>query len=420
MLRSFVRARALWAGLLAFGLMSAQAQVTITYWQYDFKSKIEAIDELIKRFEAANPGIKVVHQTFPYDAYQQKVGSSIPAGQGPDVVNLFYGWLPTWVKAGYLVPLPENLVSPKQVDNDFVSMAQSAKMGGKYYGLPTAVRSLALFYNKDLFQQAGISKPPKTWAEFFEAGKKLTVKQGDRYTQIGYGISPDGQDHHLVREVLLRQMGGRPYSDDGRKVLFGGAEGLKAFTMYTDWVKKHGIGIPSFFPGNNGYRDGFIAGKIGMIIDGSFAIGTIRSGAKFNWGVAELPVEKVGGRKANFGSFWLHGITPLAKGPKLEASVKFLNFITSAEAQRYWLEKVGELPARKDLIKDPKLSLDPVYGPFILSLSYAKATPFVDEAAQRTVIVNAINRVLLQNMDPAQSWKIAVEEEQKILDSFYK
>lgn len=411
----------MWMPFFVLGLMllsPALAQTTITYWQYEYKSKVEAINELIRRFEAENPGIRVVHQTFPYNAYVQKVASAIPAGQGPDVVNLYYGWLPIWVKAGYLVPLPEEFT--QRLDREFVKMAQAAKLNGKAYGVPTAVRSLALFYNKDLFRQAGFLTPPKTWEEFIAIGKKLTLKQGGRYIQIGYGMAPDGQDHHLVREVLLRQFGGRPYSDDGRRVLYASDAGFRALTFYTDWMRKYGIGVTNFFPGDSGYRDGFIAGRIGMIIDGSFAIGTIRRGARFNWGVAELPLERLGGRKANFGSFWLHGLTPLATGPKREAALKFLAFITSESAQRYWLEKVGELPASKTLIQDPKLTLDPIYGPFVRSLAYAKATFFVDEAAQRKVMVDAINRVLLQGMDPVASLKQAAQEEQRILDEFWR
>lgn len=396
------------------------AQTTITYWQYEFASKVEAINELIKKFEAANPGIKVVHQTFPFDAYQQKVASSIPAGQGPDVVNLFYGWLPTWVKAGYLQALPDEYT--KMVDSEFSSMAQAAKVNKKLYGLPTAVRSLALFYNKDLLNAAGFKNPPKTWDEFTSMAAKMTQKDGNKFTQLGFALAPNGQDHHLVREILLRQFGGRPYSDDGRKVLFGGPEGVKALTFYTDWLKKYQVGAigDQFFPGNNAYRDAFIAGKVGMIVDGSFAIGTVKNGAKFTWGVTELPNEKIGARRVNFGSFWMHGLSPLATGAKKEASLKFLEYITSAETQKYWLDKVGELPARKSLIKDPKLSLDKTFGPFVLSLAYAKATPFVDEIGQRKTLVDAINRVLLENKDPAESLKQAVTEEQKLLDEFWK
>ncbi|MEZ4605937.1 MAG: hypothetical protein R2865_03795 [Deinococcales bacterium] len=78
--------------------------------------------------------------------------------------------------------------------------------------------------------------------------------------------------------------------------------------------------------------------------------------------------------------------------------------MTRPESMKLWLEVVGELPARADLINDPALSADPVFGPFISSLAYAHATPFVDEAAQRQVTVDAINRVLLEGADPAASW----------------
>lgn len=403
--------------MILMTLSFALAQpITITYWQYEFRSKVEAIDELIRRFQEQNPGIRVVHQTFPYDAFQQKVATSIPAGQGPDVVNLYYGWTPTWVRAGYLVPLPEEWA--RRVEREFVPMVRAAIVEGQLFGVPTAVRSLALFYNQDLFRRNGIATPPRTWEEFLAVGSRLTLRQGNRFTQIGYGVAPDGQDHHLVREVLVRQFGGQPYSEDGRRVLYNSPAGLQALSFYTDWVRRYAIGVPGFFPGNNGYRDGFIAGRIGMIIDGSFAIGTIRQGARFNLGVAELPRDPNGPR-ANFGSFWLHGLTPLATGPKREAALRFLEFITSEEAQRYWLEKVGELPASRRLIQDPALLRDPIYGPFIASLAYATATPFVDETAQRRVMVDAINRVLLQNVDPAQSLRLAAEEEQRILDRFW-
>lgn len=408
--------------LVTTSTLAQAATVTITYWQYEFKSKVEAIDELIKRFEAQNPGIKVVHQTFPYDAYQQKVAAAIASGQGPDVVNLYYGWLPLWVKTGYLAPLPEADFPAAQIEAEFVNMVQSAKVGGRYYGVPTALRSLALFYNEGLLRNAGIGAPPATWDEFIAIARKLTVEQGGRLTQIGYGIAPEGQDHHLVREVLLRQFGGRPYSEDGRRVLYGSPEGVRAFTFYTDWVTKHRIGVPRFFPGdaNTSYRDGFTAGRIAMIIDGSFALASIQQGARFKWSVAELPVLEPGGKRVNFGSFWLHGITPLAKGPKLEAAVKFLKFITSEEAQRYWLDKVGELPARKALIEDPAIAQHPVYGPFLRGVPYAYATPFVDELAQRKIMVDAMNAVLLQGADPATAIRRAAEEEQAVLDQFWR
>src|SRR5262245_38493377 len=95
---------------------SARAQVEIEYWQYTFAQRVQAIDELIKRFEAANPGIKVKHTHVPYDDFRVKIAAAIPAGQGPDVVQLFYGWLHDYLKAKLLQPLPAELFDAAEIE----------------------------------------------------------------------------------------------------------------------------------------------------------------------------------------------------------------------------------------------------------------------------------------------------------------
>ncbi|CAG0989562.1 partial Cyclodextrin-binding protein, partial [Anaerolineae bacterium] len=128
---------------------AAPAQkVEIEYWQYFFESKKNLVDELIVEFQKQNPNITVVHTTFPYEQYTDKVAASVPAGRGPDVINLFYGWLPLYINSGYLAPLPDKDFPIAQIEKDFIPMVQIAKVDGKYYALPTAVRNLAIFYNK--------------------------------------------------------------------------------------------------------------------------------------------------------------------------------------------------------------------------------------------------------------------------------
>ena len=68
---------------------AAKSEVTeIVYWQYYYETKKNLVDDLIKIFEERNPDIKVIHQTFPYENYNTKVASSVPSGQGPNVINL--------------------------------------------------------------------------------------------------------------------------------------------------------------------------------------------------------------------------------------------------------------------------------------------------------------------------------------------
>ena len=119
---------------------SALAQVTIEYWQYYYESKVELIDELIEEFEARNPDIKVKHVTFPYDTFSEQVGASVPAGTGPDVLNLFYGWLPMYMDAGFLQPLPEKYFPIEKIESEFIPMVEAVKVDGQYWALPTAVQ----------------------------------------------------------------------------------------------------------------------------------------------------------------------------------------------------------------------------------------------------------------------------------------
>ena len=103
------------------------------------------MDQLIEMFEAENPNIKIIHNAdIPYDDFRDKIAASVPAGVGPDVATLFYGWQTPWIDAGYLVPLPEEAFPPSMVEEEFSPMVQASFVDGKLYTLPTAVRTLAL------------------------------------------------------------------------------------------------------------------------------------------------------------------------------------------------------------------------------------------------------------------------------------
>ncbi len=391
----------------------SSAKTKIVYWQYYFEAKVKAIDTLVQKFQQLNPDIEVEHVTFPYETFNEKVAASIPAGTGPDVVNLYYGWLPRYVLAGYLQPLPENVFSDEFIKTNFFEFVlDGIKFAGKKYALPVAVRSLALIYNKDLFKEAGLdpNKPPKTLDELVQYAKKLTKydRQGN-IIQAGLATQPSGQGHHWIREILVRQFGGTPYTQDNKQVTYHLTP--EALKFYTDLITVHKVGFPGFM---NDDITAFMSSGAAMNIDGSFRIAALkRSG--INFGIAELP--EYNGIKSNFASFWANAITVNATGQKFEAAVRFLKFLISEEVMEYWLEAVGELPAKPQVAM--KYYNDPVYGPFLKGLEYAHATFFVDELPQRQVIMDAVDKVWLKNVDPAIAFKEAAAQEQLILDKFW-
>jgi multiple sugar transport system substrate-binding protein len=403
----------------AAALTTAAAPVEIEYWQYFYESKAKLVDELIAEFQKQNPNIKVIHTTFPYEQYNEKVAASVPAGRGPDVINLYYGWLPKYIDSGYLAPLPEKDFPVAAIEKDFVPMVQIAKVDGKYYALPTAVRNLAIFYNKDLWTKAGLdpAKPPKTFDELAEAAQKLTKVEGGKMTVAGWRVDLSNQDHNLYREILVRAYGGVPQSEDHKKILWNATPaGYEAWQFLVDLTVKHKVSDPTI--GQDG-PTAWLAQQAAVMVSGSFYLGTAKSKATFNWGVFPMPAGPKA--QANFGSFWTHGITTkAAKDPaKLAASVKFLQFLTSAEVMKKWTPAIGELPARVEVLKDPTFANDPLLAPFLQTLPVSYASYFVDETADRKALMDAYDAVILKNADPKKSLDEAVQKVQKLFDDYW-
>ena len=411
--------------LLAFGV-SAQDVVTIEYWQYNFGARVDAMNMLIEQFEAENPDIDVVHNgEIAYAEFITEVSAAASANVGPDVVTLFYGWIPSWVEAGFLVPLPQDEFPHDWIESHFSPMVAESKFQDEYWAIPTAVRALALFWNKDLFEAAGLDPetPPTNLDEFLEMAQQATVYDGSgteilNITSEGYAPQLTGQAHHWFREVLLRQYGGQPYSDDNREVMWNSPEGCEAFTYLANFETVYKTGSNDLF---TDATEAFVNGQAALHIDGSFRIGTINNNnPDLNYGVAELPVGP-NGERHTFGSYWTHGITRQAAEDeaKLEAAARFLKFITTSEAGTLWVNEVGELPAQLEAASDADLLADPILGPFAAGLEYAHATFFVDEAVQRQNLVDAFDLIRLGGVDVCEALDEQAALEQELLDDFW-
>jgi len=402
---------------MLMGSTASVAAVEIEYWQYFFDARVEAMEQLIANFQTTNPDITVKMAHFPYADYRTKVAAAIPAGEGPDVVQLFYGWLNDYVEAELIQPLPADTFPAARIDAEFFPMVQAMKDGDQYWALPTAVRSLALFYNERLFEDAGLSAPPANLDELVEFARKMTTKDAaGNITQVGLTAGMTAQDHHWFREVLVRQMGGDPYADDYKTVNYNNDAGIKALEFYTG-LASGDQPVTSF-----GFMDepqaAFKAGRAGMHIDGSFRIGSLDKIRGLKWGVAELPAN-ADGMRSNYSSYWVNAITTKATGEKYDAAVKFMEYVTSDEAMQIWLDVVGELPAKPSVGMTEANANNEVFGPFIKGLAYAHTTKFVDESGQRQILVDMVERMNLNGQSAADSISEAATAEQKLLDEYY-
>ncbi len=400
----------------------AEGVTEIEYWQYNFDARITAMNELIAQFEAENPDIKVIHNSdIPYDQFRDKIAASVPAGVGPDVVTLYYTWQPAWVAADYIVPLPEDAFPPDEVRAQFSPLVEASFQDGKLYSLPTAVRTLALLYNKDLMTAAGLDpeKPPTTIEELEQQAVQCTkLDAAGNYEIMGFPVAMSGQAHHWFREILLRQYGQEPQSADNRTIQWNASQaGYDAWNELLKFEMDLKTGDATLFDGDPNY---FLAGKSCFQLDGSFRLGTIANNAPdLNFGVTEIPTAN--DVKMTFGSYWTHGITNKAAADpaRMAAAEKFLKFITTPEAGALWVKETGELPAQLEAASNPELLADPKLGPFVAGLPYAASTFLVDESVVRQSLIDAYDAVKLNGADPKEELDFAVQTSQDLYDEFW-
>lgn len=394
--------------------LAVSGPVEIEYWQYELEPKTKLVNELIPEFQAANPDITVKHVNFPYDDFRQQVAAAVQAGEGPDVLNLYYGWIPSYVQQQFLVALPEDVFPAATIEAEFYPTVSTAKIGDSYYALPIAVRTLALFYNTAILDAAGVT-PPTTWEELVTAAQATVKKDGDSFDTVGFTWDIGGQGHNYWRECLIRQNGGVPISEDNRTLSWNTAEGVEAFDYLAKFLTEYDVT-------QNGFQtDGptaFGSGKAALHVDGSYRIGSLASGSPdLEYGIVPLPAHK---SQASFSSFWANAITRnAADGDKLIASAKFIDFLSSAEVQKRWTPAIGELPARVSLASDPALASDPKLKPFIDSLPYSQATFMVNEADLRQSVIDAFDQVTLNGLDAASAIQEAQDKVQAQLDEYW-
>src|SRR3954468_20594907 len=151
----------------------------LTWWDTsDPKNEAPAFQELIKKFNASYPNVKIDYQSVPFADAQNKFKTAAAAKSGaPDILRAEVAWVPEFASLGYLYALDgSDLLADA---SDYIATPLSAdKYNGKTYGVPQVTDSLALLYNKKIFTDAGITAAPKTRAELKNVAQTIKTKTG--------------------------------------------------------------------------------------------------------------------------------------------------------------------------------------------------------------------------------------------------
>lgn len=286
--------------------------------------QLEAYDPLFREFEAANPNIKVVTESPSWAEYWTKVEASIQGGSAPDIFWLNIPKAIDYMEGGALLPLDGINVDTANFPPQHVAVYQ---MDGKTYGIPKDFDSQALFYNKEMFDKAGISYPDDswTWDSLTDAAKKLT---GNGV----YGIAAPLTWQDGYYETIF-QAGGYTFSPDGKKSGFDDPKTIAGVQYYANFVLE-GMSPPMEEMANLTGMEMFNSEKVAMYIDGSWdAIEVlINSPNKDKYDVAMLPK---GEKRACTSNALAHVVYSKTKHP--EEAKKLIEFLSTKEA----MEKIA-------------------------------------------------------------------------------
>lgn len=407
----------LFSAMLAGPQVFAQDdKVTIELWQHDSGGKIAAMESVIAGFNELYPNIEVVQSVIPYDEYQTKIAASVPAGTGPDVVMIYFGWAPFWSKSGFIAPLPDSV--QEVLDAEFAPFVQATYLKGEHYSVPTSIRNFALVYNVGLLAEAGWDTPPNTWDEFTQAAIDCTKYDSNgNITQAGYYLEWESDGWNWYRP-LIEAFGGQVFSEDNTQVLWDEGTAPEAWQYMLDFTLVHKTSTPGFFQGE---LEAFAAGLSCMTPQLTYAVGFLRDNAApdMEWAVTVMPEGPAG--RFSTGSSWPLALTTKATQDeaKLEAATNFLLYMASAEGQERYNDVTGELPSRLDMVGLPKYAEDPILAPFIAQLEQTTGTFWADELAERQCAIDMYDAVIVGGMSASDALAMGTECDQAIRDAFF-
>jgi multiple sugar transport system substrate-binding protein len=360
------------------------APVTLTYFTFSAApDHLNDLNSIVKAFEAKYPNITVDVQTAAYADYFTKLQTGFAAGSAPDTFETDYGDFVGYAGAGSLLDLSSVAAS----DSSFSASAYYPKayaafqFNGKPYALPESFSDVLLFYNKDLFDKAGVAYPTAswTWADELAAAKKLT-----NASQGIWGIFQPVSFFEFFK--VLAQNGGSFFNADSTQATFNSPAGVVAAQWLIDKANKDHVMPTAAQLGGQDDTALFKSGKLAMWINGIWQF-TGLAQAPFKWDVQLEP-----GNVQKAAHFFANGVAASAKTAHPTEAWEWLKFLSaSSESVTTRVKSSWELPAVSDqslfssyLTQTPPANRAAVFD----SLANVALQPIVAQESQMQDIVS--------------------------------
>jgi len=323
----------------------------------------KTIDQMAADFEKENPGIKV--KPVYSGTYQESIVKALTAfksGQPPHIAVLLSTDMFTLIDEDAIVPIDGLATSAddrKWLGGFFDSFMMNSRTGGKTWGVPFQRSTIVLYWNKELFREAGLDpdKGPANWDQMVEYAKKLTKTDASgNVTQWGVKIPSSGFPYWLF-QGLTTPNGALLMNEAGTETYFDKPEVIEALQYWVDLSAKHKVMPGGVIEWGTTPKD-FFEKKAAMIWTTTGNLTNIRTNAGFPFGVAMLPEKKRRGSPTGGGNFYIFKKT---SPEEQAAALKFAKWATAPQRAAQWSIATGyvavtpaawETPEMKKYVQD--------------------------------------------------------------------
>jgi len=358
------------AGIAPTAAQDPSGQITYSIW--GDPAELTNQIALVETFMAEHPDIQVDVQVSDWDAYWTGLQTSIAGGDAPDVFAMDGPLFPDYQSRGVLLDLAP------YIERDAFDVSALADAGvqhfttpeGGQYGLPRDLNVVALYYNKAMFDAAGIPYPDETWDwdKLVEVGKQLTLDADGNGQPEQWGFYTETTDMENYWSELVWQNGGEIVSEDRTQTLLGSDEAVGALQHLQDLIWTHKIMPPADITLQLG--DAFEQGVAAMESNGSWLVPT-HLNAGIDLGIAPLPAGPAGQAT----SVNPTGAVVSASTDNPDAAWEFVKWLVGPEAQEQLMQSKAALPVDKSVLSGTYSDAFPGSDVFAAALDYAHLKP---------------------------------------------
>ena len=422
-----------WIMALAAAALSslavAQAPVDISfYYPVAVGGPItKIIDKFATDFERENPGIKV-HPIYS-GTYQDSITKALTAvksNDAPAMSVLLSTDMYTLIDEDAIVPWDPLIKTAEDrawLQGFYPAFMENSQTGGKTWGIPFQRSTIVLYYNKEMFKDAGLdpNHAPETWKEMAEYAQKLTKRDASgKVTQWGVQIPASGFPYWLF-QGLTTENGVQLMNAAGTETYYDKPAVIEAVQYWVDLTGKYKAHPEGIVEWGTTPKD-FFERKVAMMWTTTGNLTNVRSNAKFDFGVAMLPANKRRGSPTGGGNFYLFKQT---KPEQQAAAFKFVKWITSPARAAQWGIDTGYVAVRPDAWETPEMKKYVAeFPPAAVArdqLQYAVAELSTHDNQRVTKALNdGLQAALTGSKSPEQAMKDAQREADRLLKSYRK